>query len=168
MPVNSIVLAGGGRMGAIMRDHDWRGSSLGVPERWPQPLKTLVGILLAADQPMFVAWGAEHVLLYNDGYAPMLADRHPRALDRPFFEVWPEVRKQLTPLFETVAGGEPIHMADIALDLDRAGRDREAHFAFSYTPIRDASRDFSAPALRRLTGSSLTASLWPLGIDCSK
>ncbi|WP_158807880.1 PAS domain-containing sensor histidine kinase [Beijerinckia sp. L45] len=124
-------------MGTAMRDHDWDSSYLGRPENWPQPLKTLVGILLAADQPMFVAWGAEHVLLYNDGYAPMLADRHPGALGRPFFEVWPEVEAELTPLFDRVAGGEPIHMADISLELDRAGRAREAHFAFSYTPIRD-------------------------------
>ncbi len=131
------VLAGGGRMGALMRSHDWESSALGAPDRWPQPLKTLVGVLLAAEQPMFVAWGAASILLYNDAYAPMLADRHPRALARPFFEVWPEVREELTPLFEAVFGGEPIHMADISLELDRPGREREAHFAFSYTPVRD-------------------------------
>ena len=131
------VLAGGGRMGTAMRMHHWASSPLGVPDRWPQPLKTLVGVLLAADQPMFVAWGADHTLLYNDGYAPMLADRHPRALGRPFFEVWPEVREELTPLFDAVARGEPVHMADLSLVLDRPGRGREAHFAFSYTPVRD-------------------------------
>jgi hypothetical protein len=74
------VLTGGGCMGAAMRAHDWAKSSLGVPDQWPQPLKTLVGVLLAADQPMFIGWGADHVLLYNDGYAPMLADRHPLLL----------------------------------------------------------------------------------------
>lgn len=130
------VLAGGGAMGAAMRAHDWSNSPLGLPDSWPQPLKTLVGVLLAADQPMFVGWGDDHVLLYNDGYAPMLADRHPAALGRPFFEVWPEVRGELTPLFDAVARGEPIHMADLVLELDRPGRGSEAHFAFSYTPVR--------------------------------
>ncbi|MES3098743.1 hybrid sensor histidine kinase/response regulator [Sphingomonas faeni] len=130
------VLAGGGAMGAAMRAHDWLNSPLGLPESWPQPLKTLVGVLLAADQPMFVGWGDDHVLLYNDGYAPMLADRHPAALGRPFFEVWPEVRGELAPLFDAVARGEPIHMADLVLELDRPGRGSEAHFAFSYTPVR--------------------------------
>ncbi|KQS03588.1 hypothetical protein ASG11_04410 [Sphingomonas sp. Leaf357] len=123
-------------MGAVMRAHDWSNSPLGLPESWPQPLKTLVGVLLAADQPMFVGWGEDHVLLYNDGYAPMLADRHPAAFSRPFFEVWPEVRSELIPLFDAVARGEPIHMADLVLELDRPGRDSEAHFAFSYTPVR--------------------------------
>jgi hypothetical protein len=28
-------LSGGGRMGAILRGHDWSGSSLGPPEAWP-------------------------------------------------------------------------------------------------------------------------------------
>lgn len=130
------VLAGGGAMGAAMRAHDWLTSPLGLPDSWPQPLKTLVGVLLAADQPMFVGWGDDHVLLYNDGYAPMLADRHPAALGRPFFEVWPEVRGELAPLFDAVARGEPIHMADLVLELDRPGRGSEAHFAFSYTPVR--------------------------------
>jgi len=131
------VLAGGGQMGMAMRAHDWSRSPLGTPEKWSQPLRTLVSVLLASDQPMFIGWGPSHLLLYNDGYAPMLADRHPGALGRPFFEVWPEVRSELTPLFDAVARGEPVHMADLLLELDRPGRDREAHFAFSYTPVRD-------------------------------
>lgn len=131
------MLVGGGRMGSAMRSHDWARSPLGIPDSWPQPLKTLVGVLLAADQPMFIGWGPDHILLYNDGYAPMLADRDPGALGRPFFEVWPEVREELTPLFDAVARGEPVHMADLALELDRPGRAREAHFAFSYTPVRN-------------------------------
>lgn len=123
-------------MGAAMRAHDWANSPLGVPDSWPQPLKTLVGLILAANQPMFIGWGDDHILLYNDGYAPMLANRHPAALGRPFFDVWPEVRDELTPLFDAVVRGEPVHMADLVLDLDRPGRDRQAHFAFSYTPVR--------------------------------
>ena len=133
------VLAGGGRMGAAMRAFDWAGSPLGEPRAWPQPLKTLVALMLAADQPMFVGWGPDHRLLYNDAYAPMLADRHPEALGRPFLEVWSEVRRDLAPLFETVGRGEPVHMDDITLQLDRPGRDPEAHFAFGYTPVRDES-----------------------------
>ncbi len=135
------ILSGGGQMGAVMRAHNWIASPLGLPDRWPQPLKTLVGVLLAADQPMFIGWGSDHILLYNDGYAPILADRHPRALGLPFFEAWPEVRQELTPLFDAVDRGEPVHMPDLSLELDRPGRDREAHFAFSYTPVRSEAGD---------------------------
>lgn len=100
-------------------------------------LRTLMGVMLGSGQPMFVAWGPERTLLYNDGYAPMLGRKHPGALGRPSFDVWPEVRDDLVPLFGRVFAGEPVHMDDIALVLDRRGRPEEAHFAFSYTPVRD-------------------------------
>lgn len=128
-------------MGAVMRAHPWAASPLGEPDGWPQPLKTLVGVMLAAEQPMFVAWGANRTLLYNDAYAPMLADRHPAAFGRPFMAVWADAERELTPLFDRVFAGEPVHMGDLALQLNRAGRPPEAHFAFSYTPVRDESGD---------------------------
>ncbi|WP_324806393.1 ATP-binding protein [Sphingomonas sp. LY29] len=132
-------LAGGGEAGALIRAMDWSATPLGPPQSWPQPLKTLVGVMLSADQPMFVGWGPDHRLLYNDRYAPMLADRHPAALGQAFLDVWHEVREDLTPLIEQVRAGEPVHMNDLRLSLDRPGRPKEAHFAFSYTPVRDES-----------------------------
>lgn len=41
-------LAGGGTMGALMRTHDWSSTSLGLPETRPQPLATLVQVMLSA------------------------------------------------------------------------------------------------------------------------
>ncbi len=130
-------LAGGGMADAIRR-FDWA-DTLGAVSGWPQPLTTLVGVMLAADQPMFVAWGSERLMLYNDAYAPLLADRHPAALGRSFLRVWSEAAVELTPLVDRVFTGEPVHMSDIELYLDRPGRPREAHFAFSYTPVRDGA-----------------------------
>ena len=132
-------LSGGGSMGGLVRAKDWSATPLGAPQTWPQPLKTLVALMLSADQPMFIGWGPDHILLYNDRYAPMLADRHPAALGCTFFDVWPEIRADISPLFAKVSAGEPVHMDDIELMLDRPGRPREAHFAFSYTPVRDAA-----------------------------
>ena len=47
-------LAGGGRVGVLMRDYDWSGSPLGPPELWPQSLRSVVGLLLQSQFPMFV------------------------------------------------------------------------------------------------------------------
>jgi signal transduction histidine kinase/CheY-like chemotaxis protein len=124
-------------MGATIRIHDWQATSLGEPAVWPAALKTLIGVMLGASQPMFVAWGPERLLLYNDGYAPMLGDRHPDAIGKPFFVVWPEVVDECFPLFEQVFSGHPVNMDDIELRLDRPARPREAHFSFSYCPVRD-------------------------------
>jgi PAS domain S-box-containing protein len=86
---------------------------------------------------MFVAWGPERTLLYNDPYAEILADKHPAALGRPFLDVWPEIRDDLAPIVERAFAGEPVHMDDITLVMERRGYLEETHFAFSYTPVRD-------------------------------
>ncbi len=127
----------GGEMALAIRLHDWS-RSLGDPATWPQPLKTLAGVMLASRQPMFIAWGEERTWLYNDAFIPILGRKHPGALGRPALaEVWAEARAALEPLFARVFAGEPVHMQDFGLELDRRGRLEEAHFAFSYTPVRD-------------------------------
>jgi len=93
--------------------------------------------MLGSSQPMFVAWGPERLLLYNDGYAEILASKHPCALGSDFLEVWSEIRSDLLPIVEKAYGGEPVHMDDIELIMHRRGYAEETHFAFSYTPVRD-------------------------------
>lgn len=129
----------GGAVGALMRAHDWANTPLGLPPTWPQPLKTLIDVMLAAGQPMFVAWGPDRTLLYNDAYAALMADRHPAGLGRPFFDVWPDIVDECMPLFTQVFAGEPVFMDNIELRLERSGGLVEAHFSFSYTPVRDGA-----------------------------
>jgi PAS domain-containing protein len=124
-------------MAGAIRAHDWS-RTIGDPSAWPPSLKALVGLMLASTQPMFMAWGPRKIWLYNDAFVPILGRKHPGALGRPALdEVWVEARQDLEPLFDRVFGGEPVHMQDIELQLDRAGQLEEAHFAFSYTPVRD-------------------------------
>ena len=130
-------LSDGGEMGAHMRARDWSASPLGPPQGWAQPLKTLVAVMLAANQPMFIAWDAGRTMLYNDGYAEILGLKHPGALGRPFDRVWSEIWGELEPIMTRCYAGEPIQMDDIMLVMHRHGHPEETHFAFSYTPVRD-------------------------------
>ncbi|WP_010188058.1 PAS domain-containing hybrid sensor histidine kinase/response regulator [Sphingomonas sp. PAMC 26605] len=132
-------LRGGGEMGERVRQHDWTLTPLGDPSSWPLQMATLVAVLLEAGQPMFLAWGPERTLIYNNAYAPLLGGKHPGALGKPFLEVWSEVATDLIPLFDQVFAGDSVHMDDITLYLDRGKGLAEAHFAFSYTPIRNNS-----------------------------
>ena len=131
------VLRGGGVMGDMIRRFDWNTTPLGPVDSWPSPLTTLVGVMLAAKQPMFVTWGTELTTIYNDGYVDLLGSKHPAALGAPFLQVWAETRDALQPLIDQVLAGDPVHMDDISLLIEREGREPEAHFAFSYTPVRD-------------------------------
>ena len=126
-------------MGRATREYDWARTSLGAPALWPQALKTLVELMLASTQPMFMMWGEQRIWLYNDAFTPILGRKHPGALGMPALEVWAEAQETLEPLFERVFAGEPVHRDDIELLLDRHGRLEEAHFAFSYNPARDES-----------------------------
>jgi hypothetical protein len=71
-----------------------------------------VGLLLASQQPMFIAWGAEKIWLYNDPFTPILGNKHPGALGERSDVVWKEVWDVLHPLFERVFAGEAVHMDD--------------------------------------------------------
>ena len=130
-------LNGGGAMGRMMRSHDWHDSRLGRPENWPLPLRTIVGVLLSANQPMFAVWGPERSIVYNDGYAEILGNHHPRALGRPFFEVWHELVDEVGPIMERGYAGEPTYMNDLMLVMQRHGYPEETHFSFFYAPLRD-------------------------------
>ena len=123
-------------MAARIGAFDWAGTPLGPASGWPASLRTLAGLMKASRQPMFLAWGAERTWLYNDAFVPILGRKHPEALGQPSASVWGEAWTDLGPLFDRVFGGEPVHMKDIGLLLDRDGGLDEAHFSFSYTPVQ--------------------------------
>ena len=132
-------LAGGGRMGALMRAHDWSGSPLGPPEAWPQSLRSVVGLLLGSKFPMFVAWGPELGFLYNDPYAEILGAKHPAALGRRFYDIWSEIWPDISPLIDAAIAGEGSYRENLPLLMNRKGFDEQTWFTFSYSPVRDES-----------------------------
>jgi two-component system sensor kinase FixL len=118
-----------------MSDVDWDSSPLGPRRDWPVALRTLANLIIASAQPMFVAWGDERILFYNDAYVPILGARRPQAFGRPFFEVWPEARAEASALFDQVFDGSPVQMSELGLLLDRGDGPQQAYFSFSYTPV---------------------------------
>ena len=73
-----------------------------MPDRWPQSLRTAVSILLNSRYPMFLFWGPRLIKIYNDGYRPILGEKHPWALGRPGTEIWPEIWDAIGPMVERV------------------------------------------------------------------
>ncbi len=132
-------LTGGGGMGERMRAHYWSAGPLGPAQAWPQSLKTAVSMMLNSRYAMFVAWGPELSFLYNDTYAVMMCDKHPRGLGRPFREVWPEIWGELTPLIESALDGEATGFEDMHLKMERHGYLEDTWFTFSYGPVVDES-----------------------------
>jgi PAS domain S-box-containing protein len=129
-----------GEMAARVAAHDWAATPLGSRERWSPNLKLIVSTILASQFPMAVRWGKDFVLIYNDGYLPILGQKHPWALGLPFREAWPEVQAQLGPLHEGLLSGgrESFFSEDLLLRIQRRGDAFEdAYFTVSYSPIPD-------------------------------
>jgi PAS domain S-box-containing protein len=133
----SLLSGARGAMADAIRAFDWSATTLGPSDQWPQSLRTLVELMIASRQPMFMAWGGARVWLYNDAFIPILGAKHPQALGRPSLQVWAESQAVLGPLFDRVFAGEAVFREDSQLVLERDGRPLEAHFAYSYTPARD-------------------------------
>ena len=129
-------------MSALIRAKDWSKTILGPSEGWSASLRLVVDLILASGFPMAVRWGPDFVMIYNDGYLPILGDKHPWALGLPFGEVWPEVQAQLRPLHEAILSGQrrAFFAEDLLLRIQRHGTAYEdARFTISYSPIPDAS-----------------------------
>ena len=130
-------LEGGGDSGRVLRSIDWTRSPLGDPSVWSLQLRTLVGVMLEAGQGILIVWGPEQITLYNDKYAEMLGARHPSAMGQRFCDVWYEIWDQVDPIISAAYEGRATQMDDIGFEMLRNGYPEEAHFSFSYTPVRD-------------------------------
>jgi PAS domain S-box-containing protein len=127
-------------MARLIGSHDWAKTAVGASEQWSPALRLIVDIMCASGFPMAVRWGPDFTLIYNEGYKPILADKHPWALGRPFREAWPEVQSELLPLHEDILCGKSpgVFSEDRPLTIRRRGDLWEtAHFTISYSPVPD-------------------------------
>jgi PAS domain S-box-containing protein len=134
-------LAGGGKLGRLIREYDWSKTPLGAIDGWPQSLKTSVNLILNSQHPMWLGWGPGATFLYNDAYIQVLSlAKHPWALGKPTAEVWPEIWDICGPLADKVfEKGEASFVDDVRLLMRRADFIEETYYSFSYSPIRDES-----------------------------
>jgi len=117
-------LAGEGEMSGRLRAYDWSRMPLGTPETWPRSLRSIVDLMLAAKQAMFLAWEPDLTFLYNDAYAPALGAKHPGALGRPLAEVWSDTWAQIQLFVERNLAGEGIYFEDLRVPMERSGERR--------------------------------------------
>lgn len=124
------------KVGQLMRMYDWTSSPLGDITSWPQSLRTAVSICLASQFPMLIWWGPEFAMLYNDAYAAILGEKHPRALGQRGFECWSEIWDIIGPMLDGVMkNGTATWSEDQRLLIKRSSYFEECYFTFSYSPI---------------------------------
>jgi signal transduction histidine kinase len=124
-------------MSELVRDFDWSVTPLGPRAAWPAALQATVRILLTSRFPMWMAWGPELTVLYNDAYArATLGKKHPWALGKPAPEVWSEIWKDIGPrISQVMESGEASWEETLFLILERSGYPEETYHTFSYSPL---------------------------------
>ena len=135
--LSPAFLAGNSAMARLMRAHDWAGTAVGAPQQWPQSLRSVVNLMLGSGFPMFVAWGPQLEMLYNDGYAEILGRKHPASLGAPFRQVWYDILTDIMPFVQRALAGETFFMENLPLRMQRKGEEEDTWFTFSYSPVID-------------------------------
>ena len=134
-PTAKAEAIAGSDMAAMVSEHDWSATPLGPAEDWPHSLKSAVRLMLGSRYPMFIWWGPQLVLLYNDAYAEVLGPRHPWALGRGARETWAEIWDVVGPQADTVMQRGAATWNDrVLLTMERKGYAEETYFTFSYSP----------------------------------
>lgn len=123
-------------MKALIEAHDWAATPLGSSSAWPETLRAFVGTMLSSRLPMFLLWGTERIMLYNDAYAPILGARHPEALGRPFVRVWPGLAEEAGHVIDRAYGGEETPLGALTFAMRKTGYSGEVQFSFSCSPVR--------------------------------
>jgi signal transduction histidine kinase len=127
-------------MSELVSAYDWTTTPLGDAAGWPPQLAATVNILLTSRFPMWMAWGPELTILYNDAYArTTLGKKHPWALGRSARVVWSEIWKDIGPrIHRVLETGEASWDETLPLILERSGYFEESYHTFSYSPLADA------------------------------
>lgn len=126
---------GGGETGELVRVFDWSKTSLGSINEWPQNLRQKANSVVNSPIPQVLMWGADHVMIYNDGYAEIAGNYHPRALGGTVPGIWPEIWDWNSRILEAGFRGEVMAYRDQPMTLMRNGLPEEVIFDLFYTPI---------------------------------
>jgi PAS domain S-box-containing protein len=124
-------------MGAILQDHNWSRSLLGPPETWPAALHRALNLVIPSHFPMFIGWGPDLCILYNEASLPIMGAWHPWALGQPLRAIIPEAWDDLSPLIERALAGEASFHENMPLTLGRNDYAEQAYFTFAFSPLMD-------------------------------
>lgn len=112
----------------------WERTPLGPLQGWDASLVSALNLMLSTRFPMFLTWGEDNHLFFNDAYAPVLTGK-PNPMGQPFHKVFPEARAEVGPLLDRALQGESVYLEDFHVPLSRDGKIADSWWSFCYSPI---------------------------------
>jgi signal transduction histidine kinase/ActR/RegA family two-component response regulator len=137
-PGSAAIFPEGGTAGQLLRATDWSLNPLGPVDDWSMSLKAIVRMMLSTRQATCLFWGPDLINLYNDGFIPLLGEKHPQAMGQParvcWSDAWPVVGDLLTNVVERA---DAVLFAEMLVPIVRGGRLEDAWWNYSYSPVFD-------------------------------
>lgn len=104
----------------------------------PQSLRLLIAAIQPSPQPMWIAWGHDLKVYFNDAYALLLGPTAGAAWGAPAAALWPETWPTLGPRLESVRhSGTPVQVEGVRHVLAREGLPEETCRTLALSPVRD-------------------------------
>lgn len=127
----------GNEMATRILEKNWTETSLGDISEWPLSLQSAVSICIGSSFPVNIYWGKDLILIYNDSWSKIPAQKHPWALGKKAQEVWPELWDHIEPLLKNVFKGVATKSENEILFMQRLNFLEETYFDYSFSPIID-------------------------------
>ncbi|KAF1937639.1 hypothetical protein EJ02DRAFT_458538 [Clathrospora elynae] len=123
----------------FFRSTDWSRTSLGPLKSWSATLRLFVSYVLADSKAVCLWWGTTENLtaVYNESYAPLAADAHPKLMGSLFQEGYPDLWPVFKAYFEQCkkTGVGINYSSPTPLIVERNGWREEAFFNGSFVPV---------------------------------
>ena len=142
LPSALRFLAGGGEATRLILERDWSDHPLGLPEHWPDILKSNLSTILNSPESMILAWGADDLtFFFNETYFPLLGPRLPWSMGAPFRVVWADAWSQAKPIIDEAFAGRSQRFNDLPWTLGTDRGRADTWFSFSYSRVLDSKGD---------------------------
>ncbi|KAL1865295.1 hypothetical protein VTK73DRAFT_5296 [Phialemonium thermophilum] len=118
------------------RSVDWGSTPLGPMEDWPADLRSLTNMIMGNPRPAAIYWGPEFIAIYNEAYAAIAGQKHPRLMGMRYRDSWPEIWQDVEQVFEHAwTSGQATMKHEDRLFVVRNGYLEETFFNWSIVPL---------------------------------
>jgi PAS domain S-box-containing protein len=122
----------------LIRDLDWAATSIGAISTWPPQLRQCCEMMLVSPDPVAIFWGPDLIMLYNEAYVAIAANKHPEMMGGSARVQWKEIWDVYDPLFDQIrVDYKALKQADAQVFLQRVDYLEEGFFNLTVLPIFD-------------------------------
>ncbi|AHG39666.1 histidine kinase [Pseudomonas syringae CC1557] len=122
-------------MGRLIRETDWSMSAMGPKHTWPAALLSSMNLMLNCPDSMYLLWGQDFTLFFNDAYCPVLPVEAQQAQGQPIASVWGDAWEAVRHLAEQALAGHSCRSDDIQRTVIRNGKSVQTWWSLSYSPL---------------------------------